>query len=136
MNELQNKIEKKLKEAKVDFVCEYMGIDFFKIFIEPYENLDKDPYEKHIWKITKSSKVGYTISAIPPSNMFNEIPWEEWFPENGKNNHFLLYTVKKENSTGQWKGELDDKDHPSEVLGYQWYFVPDDNLVPLLLRKK
>ena len=131
MNLLQKEFKEKLEKFQVNAQCEKLNIDFFKLFIMPLQNMDNNPYEFYKWEVKLSSAVGYTINAVPPNPEIDNTPWEEWLSLDNQNWHYILYLREIENFNGTWEGNLDDQNHPKEVLGKKWYYIQSNDLRPL-----
>ena len=133
MNQLQEKFKKQLTRAAVDLACSIIGLDFESIFIEPLANKSSNRYQSYQWIVVPHSlvKMGQVIHAIPDISSCNNTAWEEWFLLDNRIYHNILYTSKKEQTTEEFSGEINDTDHPLLVLGYKWYHYTDENLLPL-----
>ena len=88
-------------------------------------------YSEHDWMVIHNPEVGIVINAVPDIYNTHIIPWEEWFIMDNELHHYVLFSVKHEKSTMTWQGELDDKDHPKQVLGRLWH-AHNDKITPFL----
>ena len=134
MNQIQKRFMEILVKKKVKKACQKLNMNFYDIFLKDLESKNNNPYEEYMWEVKKSSKVGTAINAVPPIEMINILPWEEWFIYEGKICHYILYTKKKDKCIDIWKGESFDKDHPKTVLNRKWYYYNNYNLKPLFLQ--
>lgn len=90
-------------------------------------------YSNHEWIVIKNSQVGPVINAVPDISIAESVPWEEWFLIDGNVHHHILFKKKYPKSNMTWKGNLDDKEHPKQVLGILWYVYNEKNVNPFLI---
>ena len=70
---------------------------------------------------------------MPDISIADSVPWEEWFLMSGNVHHHILFKKKYPKSNMTWKGNLDDKEHPKQVLGILWHVYNDKNVNPFLI---
>tara|TARA_B100000686_G_C16362736_1_gene748556 strand:+ start:166 stop:561 length:396 start_codon:yes stop_codon:yes gene_type:complete len=90
-------------------------------------------YSNHEWSVIQNSQVGKVINAVPDISKTDSIPWEEWFLMDGIIHHHILFTKKHPKSNMTWVGDLDDKEHPKQVLGILWHVHNEKDLNPYLI---
>lgn len=133
MKQIQQDFKTLLTRAAVDAACSMIGLDFEDTFIKPLAEKSANKYQDYQWLVTphKLVETGQVIHAVPDIDSCDNTPWEEWFLLDGKIYHNVLYTVKKEQTTDEFPGDIDDKDHPLLVLRHRWYHYTDANILPL-----
>jgi len=138
MGKIFENFKKKLLEAGVDVASNKMTLDFEDTFLKAAEFKKENPYEKYNWIVMPHSAEGLAggilIHAVPPLEEHHNLPWEEWYVQNGVPHHTVLYTKKQRKVDGEFSSSLDDTDHPKEVLGKKWYFQFEKSLTPLLFQ--
>lgn len=123
-------------ENGVDKFCERVGIDFHKTFIKTAlaSNLSENPYRDYTW-------IAFPHSLIPTGvlHAFHKdyrqhlsLPWEEWLLWEGKAKHNSLYQIRLDSQQQVFDGELNDTEHPTDVLGQPWYCTVEEHLTPRL----
>lgn len=129
-----NEFKRRLVDAGIDKACRTVGLDFEEVFVRPAEGKADNPYLKYYWAAVPHPEVTVIINAVPSTAAAAGFPWEEWLLYEGSFYHNLLYRERQTPEDEEWKGEADDKEHPEQVLGIQWYGHPDESLIPLRLR--
>lgn len=114
---------------------EKLGYDPKEIFGGLSEESQK-VYMKYTWKNVPCSvdgiKLAYVIHAVPPTDLIESNPWEEWFIQYEKPEHHVLFLTKNETCTEEIMIPSDDTDHPSEIAGKYWYYFCDTLSFPYL----
>ncbi len=124
--------EARLRDAQVNRACDEIGLDF-QIFLS--DEVARR-YADHDWIVQPNPQVGTVINAVPPLDLTDKIPWEEWFRSADGFHHHVLYTEPHPKSTETWQGPPDDQDHPAAVLGPLWHVYNDADRTPVLIRNR
>ena len=119
----------KMKNAKIQDTAKDLGINF-EIFTRP---VISELYSNHEWIVIQNSQVGPVINALPDISIAESVPWEEWFLMDGNLHHHILFKKKYPKSNMTWKGSLDDKEHPKQVLDILWHVYNEKNVNPYLI---
>ncbi len=127
MSDLDKFLEK-IKNSKVLDTAKVLGINS-EIFTSPAIS---KLYSNHDWIVIQNSQVGPVINAVPDLSKKDSVPWEEWFLMDGNLHHHILFKKKRSKSNMTWKGSLDDKEHPKQVLGILWHVYNEKNVNPYL----
>ena len=118
----------KIKNSRILETAKDLGIDC-EIFTRPEIS---ELYSNHEWIVIQNSQVGPVINAVPDISIADSVPWEEWFLMSGNVHHHILFKKKYPKSNMTWKGNLDDKEHPKQVLGVTWHLFNEEDLTPFL----
>ena len=127
MSDLDKFLEK-IKKSKILDTAKDLGINSEIFTTTAISKL----YSNHEWIVIQNSQVGPVINAIPDFTITDSVPWEEWFLMGGNLHHHILFKKKHSKSNMTWKGSLDDKEHPKQVLGILWHVYNEKNVNPYL----
>ena len=130
MSDLSKFLEK-IKNLKILDTAKDLGINY-EIFTTPEIS---ELYSNHEWIVIQNSQVGPVINAVPNISIADSVPWEEWFLMGGIVHHHILFKKKYPKSNMTWKGNLDDNEHPKQVLGILWHVYNEKNVNPYLILK-
>ncbi len=105
-----------------------LGLDFRTLFptIEAYRD--------HEWIVKNLPRIGTIINAVPPEARIRTQPWEEWYIQEGKRHHHVLYLKKPPRHDDIFEAPERDDVHPPRTLGKNWYVIDDPDFSPVLLR--
>ena len=128
MSDLSKFLEK-IKNSKILDTAKDFGINI-EIFTAPEIS---ELYSDHEWIVIQNSQVGPVINVVPDISIADSVPWEEWFLMDGILHHHILFKKKYPKSNMTWKGSLDDKEHPKQVLDVLWHVYNEKNVNPYLI---
>jgi len=128
MSDLSKFLEK-IKKSKILDTAKDFGINI-EIFTAPEIS---ELYSDHEWIVIQNSQVGPVINVVPDISIADSVPWEEWFLMDGILHHHILFKKKYPKSNMTWKGSLDDKEHPKQVLDVLWHVYNEKNVNPYLI---
>ena len=128
MSDLSKFLEK-IKNLKILDTAKDFGINI-EIFTAPEIS---ELYSDHEWIVIQNSQVGPVINVVPDISIADSVPWEEWFLMDGILHHHILFKKKYPKSNMTWKGSLDDKEHPKQVLDVLWHVYNEKNVNPYLI---
>ncbi len=114
---------------------EALGYQPTEIFGSLSEEAQKT-YLSYTWKKVACSvdgiKNAYVIHAVPPTELIETNPWEEWFIQYEKPEHHVLFLSKNDQCTEEIMIPADDVDHPAEIAGKYWYYYCATESAPYL----
>lgn len=129
-----------LKSQGIAEALEALGYDCKEIFggLSP---ATEELYASYSWRKIACGVEGirdaYVIHAVPPAELLEKgHPWEEWFFRFDRPEHHVLFLKPMDFCDQEIFIPEDDKDHPAEACGKQWYYFCDKGSRPYFAGEK
>ncbi len=131
-------LKEKMEQLGIRQALEELGYDYDEIFGGLSREL-MEVYASYSWQKITCMKEGirshYVIHAVPQEELLKDHPWEEWFFQDNKPHHHVLFTTKQDCCDKEIFIPKDDKEHPAKICGRDWYYYEDENSLPYLAQK-
>lgn len=128
-------LQEKMEQSGIKQALKELGYDYEQIFGGLSSKLQA-VYASYSWKKITCMKEGiranYVIHGIPPKELWEDHPWEEWFFQFDKPHHHVLFTKRQACCDQEIFIPKEDREHPSEICGRDWYYYEDGNSRPYL----
>lgn len=133
----KEQVRENWRDIDLEKFCGHAGIEFHKNFEISLNSSDAttNPYDHYRWEILDGGRIQHGVLHLVPHSV-TELPalWEEWFLDEGLIHHHVLRNHPHHLATDTWLGDVDDTEHPRQVLGAMWHYSNDSDLRPVGFR--
>ncbi len=129
------RLEDRLRLARVDVASRLLGLDMRKELTEPLSPKARDIYAQFRWVVVphRLAHDGPVIYALPPMHLSDQWPWESWYTDGEiPLIHHVHYTAQTPRTTGKWAEGVGAPQRPPEIFGVVWHWYDDSSMVPAL----
>lgn len=95
----------------------------------------KSSYSGWKWTVRKCDEFPIIINAIPPVEEMEKYFWEEWYMQDKKVHHHILYLIEPDSYDQIFEAPQTDDIHPPEIMSKKWYVLEDQDMSLFLTRE-
>jgi hypothetical protein len=115
----------KLLRKGVGNAFQSIGLDFRLLFPQSRNEVLDREYGSYEWIVRNVPGYGTVINAVPPDELLDSRPWEEWYKHENVVHHHVLYRNKPDAYDEIFDAPDHDDIHPQRTLGNRWWVVDD-----------
>lgn len=90
-------------------------------------------YREFSWCLIPHHRVSLVLYAVPLKDKLDELPWESWYLDGGKEIHHVHYSTPRHPDDFQWIQKEKTEERPQEVIDRVWYWYDEPDMIPVLV---